>query len=156
GTMASLASMDAVQEFSVQTSTYAPELGRQPGAQVAIVPRSASDALHGSVYNYLRNSIFDANDFFANRAGLPKPSIRQNDFGFVLGGPVPFAGLHEGARRTFFFTSYEGVRVRQPFVTEPLQVPTVAARNAATGVQRDILNAFPLPTGPDIPSSPGA
>src|SRR5206468_10916174 len=56
----------------------------------------------------------------------------------------------------FFFTSYEGVRLRQPVVTEPLEVPTITARNAATGVLRDLLNAFPLPTGADIAGSPGA
>lgn len=156
GTTTSLASVDAVQEFSIQTSTYAPEFGRQPGAQISIVTRSGTNALHGQVFNYLRNSIFDANNFFANRNSLGKPAIRQNDFGFVLGGPVAFSGLQSGRRRTFFFTSYEGVRLRQPFVTEPLQVPSIAARNAATGVLRDVLNAFPLPTGADVPGSPGA
>jgi hypothetical protein len=156
GTTTSLASVDTVQEFGVQTSTYAPEFGRQPGAQISIVTRSGTDAIHGSVFNYLRNSVFDANNFFANRNALPKPGIRQNDFGFVLGGPVVLPRLYSGRRRTFFFTSYEGVRVRQPTVTSPLQVPTVAARNAATGTLRDILNAFPLPNGAEIAESPGA
>jgi outer membrane receptor protein involved in Fe transport len=156
GTTTSLASVDAVQEFSVQTSTYAPEFGRQPGAQVSIVTRSGTDTFHGSLYNYLRNSVFDANNFFANRNSLPKPGIRQNDFGFVFGGPVVLPSLYNGRQRTFFFTSYEGVRLRQPIVSMPLQVPTVAARNEAAGVMRDILNAFPLPTGADIPESPGA
>ena len=156
GTTATLASMDAVREFAIQTSTSAPEFGRQPGAQVSIVTRSGTDALHGTVFNYLRNSMFDANNFFANRSNLPKPGIRQNDFGFVLGGPVVFPGFRNEPRKTFFFASYEGARVRQPSVTEQLQVPTVAARNAATGSMRDILNAFPLPTGSDVPGSPGA
>ena len=156
GTTSSLASMDAVREFSIQTSTYAPEFGRQPGAQVAIVTRSGGESLHGSVFNYLRNSLFDANNFFANRSGLSKPGIRQNDFGFVLGGPLPLPGVDNEPHRTFFFASYEGVRLRQPVVTEQLEVPTIAARNSATGVMRDILNAFPLPTGGDIADSPGA
>jgi carboxypeptidase family protein/TonB-dependent receptor-like protein len=156
GTTTSLASVDAVQEFSIQTSTYAPEFGRQPGAQVSIVTRAGTDVLHGNVFNYLRNSVFEANNFFANRNGLSKPAIRQNDFGFVLGGPMPFSGLRDGLRRTFFFASYEGVRLRQPVVTDPLQVPTIAARNAASGVLKDILNSFPLPTDPEIAGSPGA
>src|SRR5262245_45595553 len=63
GTTTSLASVDTVQEFSIQTSTYAPEFGRQPGAQVSIVTRSGTDSFHGSVFNYLRNSLFDANNF---------------------------------------------------------------------------------------------
>jgi outer membrane receptor protein involved in Fe transport len=145
-----------MREFGIQTSTYAPEFGRQPGAQVSIVTRSGTESLHGSVFNYLRNSLFDANDFFANRNGLPKPGIRQNDFGFVLGGPLPLPGLDNAPDRTFFFASYEGVRLRQPVVTQPLEVPSIAARNAATGVMRDLLNAFPEPTGGDIPGSPGA
>ena len=156
GTTTSLVSIDAVREFSIQTSTYAPEFGRQPGAQVAIVTRSGTESFHGSVFNHFRNSLFDANNFFANRSGLPKPGIRQNDFGFVLGGPLILPGYRNQPRRTFFFASYEGVRLRQPFVTEQLQVPSVAARNAATGVLRDILNAFPLPTGPDVAGAPGA
>lgn len=156
GTTASLASMDAVREFAIQTSTYAPEFGRQPCAQVSIVTRSGTDVLHGSVFNYLRNSVFDANNYFANLNGLPKPGLRQNDFGFVLGGPLVLPGFRNEPRRTFFFASYEGVRVRQPGVTEQLHVPTVDARNAATGVMRDILNAFPLPTGSDVAGSQGA
>jgi outer membrane receptor protein involved in Fe transport len=156
GTTTSLASIDAVREFSIQTSTYSPEFGRQPGAQVAIVTRSGTESFHGSLFNHFRNSLFDANNFFANRSGLPKPGIRQNDFGFVVGGPLILPGYRNRPRRTFFFASYEGVRLRQPFVTEQLQVPSIAARNAATGVLRDILNAFPLPTGPDIAGSPGA
>jgi len=155
GTTTSLASVDAVQEFSIQTSTYAPEFGRQPGAQVSIVTRSGANQFHGSGFDYLRNSVFDANNFFANRNGLSKPAIRQNDFGGVAGGPVLVPG-YDGRDRTFFFASYEGVRLRQPFVTEPLQVPSIAARNAATGPLQDVLNAFPLPTGPEIPGSPGA
>lgn len=156
GTTASLASVDAVQEFSIQTSTYAPEFGRQPGGQVSIVTRSGTNTLHGTAFDYLRNSIFDANNFFANRNGLSKPAIRQNDFGGVFGGPLTIPKLYDGKDRTFFFASYEGVQLRQPFVTEPLQVPTIAARNAATGPLKDILNAFPLPTGADIPGAPGA
>lgn len=153
----SLASVDAVQEFAIQTSTYAPEFGRQPGAQVQIVTRSGTNRLHGGVFDYLRNAVFDANNFFANAAGLERPAVKQNDFGFTLGGPVLLPRFGEGGpafydRRdqTFFFVSYEGLRLRQPFVTVPLRVPTLAARRAASGVLSDLLNAFPLPTGPDI------
>jgi len=153
GTWTSLASLDAIRELSVQTSTYGPEFGRQPGAQISMVTRSGTNAFHGGVFNYLRNSVFDANNWFANRSGLDKPAVKQNDFGGMLGGPVRFPGFRNDPARTFFFVSYEGVRVRQPVVTEQLEVPSTEARNNATGVIRDILNAFPLPTSNDVAGS---
>lgn len=156
GTTTSLASVDAVQEFSIQTSTYAPEFGRQPGGQVSIVTRSGTNSFHGSAYDYLRNSTLDANNYFANANGLAKPAERQNDFGATLGGPVSIPNLYHGTDRTFFFFSYEGVRVRQPSVTAPLQVPSLNARQTATSVLRDLLNAFPLPTGATFANDPTA
>ena len=164
GSTASLASVDAVQEFSIQTSTYAPEFGRQPGGQVSLVTRSGTNEFHGSLFDYVRNEIFDANNFFANANGLRRPPVKQNDFGGVIGGPVYLPRFGEGGRalyngrnRTFFFFSYEGVRLRQPFVTEPLEVPSLAARaNATNPVIRDLLNAFPLPTGAAFANNPNA
>lgn len=162
GSTASLASVDAVQEFSIQTSTYAPEFGRQPGAQIQLVTRSGTNDFHGSLFNYLRNDKLDANNFFANANNLARPPIRQNDFGGVFGGPLRlpksvFGPLgYDGRNQSFFFFSYEGVRLRTPFVTVPLQVPSLAARQSATGVLRDILNAFPLPTGPAFANAPDA
>lgn len=157
----SLASVDAVQEFAIQTSTYASEFGRQPGAQVQIVTRSGTNRLTGSVFNYLRNAVFDANNFFANANNLERPALKQNDFGFTVGGPVFLPRFGEGRRalldgrdHTFFFVSYEGLRLRQPVVTVPLRVPSLAARGAATGVLKDLLNAFPLPTGPALSDAP--
>jgi hypothetical protein len=156
-----LVSVDALQEFAIQTSTYAPEFGRQPGAQVSIVTRSGTNQLHGSLFEYLRNDIFDANDYFANLNGFAKPALRQNDFGFTIGGPVflPKFGsdrdrFFDGRNRTFFFVSYEGLRLRQPVVTAPIQVPSLSARQQATGFARDILNAFPLPTSPALADDP--
>jgi hypothetical protein len=161
GTTSSLASVDAVQEFSIQTSTYAPEFGRQPGAQVSLVTRSGTNQYRGSVFDYLRNDKFDANNFFANANGLPRQPLRQNDFGGTFSGPLPFLNFGEGApifssgkNRTFFFFSYEGLRLRQPFVTDTLEVPSVSARNRATGVLRDLLNALPLPNRPVPPGDP--
>ncbi|MCI0387324.1 MAG: hypothetical protein MOB07_00930 [Acidobacteria bacterium] len=148
--------------FSIQTSTYAPEFGRQPGAQVQLVTRSGTNEFHGSLFNYLRADKLDANNFFANAGNLPRPPIRQNDVGGVLGGPVrlpkrvfgPFG--YEGRKRTFFFFSYEGVRLRTPFMTLPLQVPSLVARQNAIGALRDVLNSFPLPTGPAFANAPNA
>src|SRR5260370_12976221 len=84
----SLVSVDALQEFRIQTSTYAPEFGRTPGGQISIVTRSGTNGWHGTAFDYLRNNIFDANDWFANSARLPKPEERQNDFGGTFSGPI--------------------------------------------------------------------
>ncbi|MEP7039839.1 MAG: TonB-dependent receptor, partial [Acidobacteriota bacterium] len=153
GTTSSLASVDAVQEFSIQTSTYAPEFGRQPGAQISLVTRSGTNEYHGSVFDYVRNDVFDANNFFDNANSFEKQALRQNDFGGTFGGPLPFLNFGEGVPvynsgkdRTFFFLSYEGLRLRSPGRTDnDLEVPTATVRNNATGVLRDILHAFPLP-----------
>lgn len=163
GTTTSLASVDAVQEFGIQTSSYAPEFGRQPGGQISIVTRSGTNDLHGSAFDYLRNSALDATNFFANAGGLQKPAERQNEFGFTIGGPVvlPLFGAsgkkyYDGRDHTFFFVSYEGVRLRQPAVTAPLQVPSLEARQNATGALKDILDAFPLATGATFANDPTA
>jgi hypothetical protein len=154
GTSSSLASVDAVQEFSIQTSTYAAEYGRQPGAQVAIVTRSGTNNLHGSAFDYLRNDKFDANSWFGNYNGLARPALRQNDFGFTLGGPVFVPKLYDGRNRTFFFVSYEGLRLIRPVISSPSQVPSLAARERATGVLKSILEAYPLPVAAPLANAP--
>lgn len=132
GSTSALASVDAVQEFTIQTSTYAPEYGRQPGAQVAIVTRSGTNSLHGSAFNYLRNDKLDANSWFGNFNRLKRPALRQNDFGFTMGGPAFIPRLYDGRNRTFFFFSYEGLRLIQPVISVPSRVPSLAAREQAT------------------------
>ncbi len=73
--------MEAMQEFAIQTSTYAPEFGRQPGGQISIVTRSGANEFHGSLFEYFRNDKLDANNWFANANNLPRNALRQNDFG---------------------------------------------------------------------------
>ena len=120
----SLVSVDALQEFRIQTSTYAPEFGRTPGGQISIVTRSGTNQFHGTVFDYLRNDVLDANDWFADSAtASPKAEERQNDFGGTFGGPI----LKD---RTFFFFSYEGLRLRLPQVTLS-NVPDLNARQTA-------------------------
>jgi Carboxypeptidase regulatory-like domain/TonB dependent receptor len=138
----SLVSVDALQEFRIQTSTYAPEFGRTPGAQISVVTRSGTNDLHGTLFDYLRNDVFDANDWFADSEGLPKPKEHQNDFGGTFSGPV----LKD---RTFFFFSYEGLRLRLPEVGLTT-VPDLAARQAAVPAMQAFLNAFPLPNATDL------
>jgi hypothetical protein len=138
----SLVSVDALQEFRIQTSTFAPEFGRTPGGQISIATRSGTDQFHGSLFDYFRNDVLDANDWFANNKGLPKPEERQNDFGGTVGGPI-LKG------RTFFFFSYEGLRLRLP-QTALTTVPDVNARQTALPALRPYLNAFPLPNGRNV------
>jgi hypothetical protein len=103
----SLVSVDALQEFRIQTSTFAPEFGRMPGGQISILTRSGTNQFHGTAFDYLRNDLFDANDWFAASKGQPKPEERQNDFGGTFSGPI-------AKGRSFFFFSYEGLRLRLP------------------------------------------
>jgi hypothetical protein len=137
----SLISVDAMQEFRIQTSSYAPEFGRSPGGQISIVTRSGTNWFHGTVFDYLRNDVFDANNWFADNAGEPKPKERQNDFGGTLSGPIL-------KNRTFFFFSYEGLRLRLP-QTLLTTVPDLTARQNASPALQPFFNAFPRPNGPD-------
>jgi hypothetical protein len=137
-----LVSVDAMQEFRIQTSTFAPEYGRTPGGQISIVTRSGSNQFHGTAFDYLRNDIFDANDWFADNAGLPKSEERQNDFGGTLQGPI----IRD---RTFFFFSYEGLRLRLP-QTGLTVVPDLNSRQSASPAMQPFLNAFPRPNGPEL------
>jgi hypothetical protein len=150
----SLVSVDAMQEFKIQTSTFAPEFGRTPGAQISIATRSGGNDFHGTVFDYFRNEKLDANDWFANSRRQRRAALRQNDFGGVVGGPLhlPRFGeggpaYYDGANRTFFFFSYEGLRLRQP-ATQVTLVPSVASRLAALPSRRPYLNAYPIPNGP--------
>jgi len=142
-----LVSVEALEEFHVQTSGAAPEYGRMPGAQIVILTRSGTNQYHGALFDFFRNDAMDANDWFANANNLLKPELRQNDFGGVLGGPVRVPKLYNGHDRTFFFFSYEGLRLRQPEVLST-DVPSLAARQSACAACQPFLNAFPLPNRP--------
>jgi hypothetical protein len=142
GGLNNLVSVDALQEFRILTSTYAPEFGRSPGAQVSLLTRSGSNQFHGTLFDYFRNDALDANDWFVNKLGLNKSPLRQNDFGGVFGGPIK-------KDRIFFFFSYEGLRLRLPQVGIT-QVPSVSTRQQVPQPLRPFLNAFPLPNGRDF------
>lgn len=147
-----LVSLDAMQEFKVQTSTFAPEFGRTPGGQISIVTRSGTNQIHGDVFDYFRNNDLDANDWFLNARGAAHPSERQNDFGGVLGGPVRKDKL-------FLFGSYEGLRLTVPAQVNTY-VPSLCARGEgpcpsgstpAAAAIIPYMNAFPLPTPAGCP-----
>jgi hypothetical protein len=107
-----------------------------------VVTKSGTNTFHGTAFEYFRNDKLDANDWFANRNALARPELRQNDFGDVLGGPIK-------KDRLFFFGSYEGLRVRQPHIANAY-VPSLASRQKASAAVQPLLNAFPLPNGPDL------
>jgi hypothetical protein len=139
GGTSSLVSVDALQEFRIQTSGFAPEYGRTPGGQVVIETRSGTNDFHGDLFDYFRNDVLDASDWFNGAVSppIPKAKDRQNDFGGVLGGPI-----YRG--KTFFFVSYEGLRLRQPQTTTVV-VPSLATRSSAISAAAPYLNAYPLP-----------
>jgi Carboxypeptidase regulatory-like domain len=137
-----LVSVDALQEFRIQTSSYAPEFGRMPGGQVSLVTRSGTNAFHGSVFEYYRNDALDANDWFANRNHLPKAKLRQHDLGGVLGGPIV-------SNKTFFFASYERLQLELPQV-KVVNVPSMAVRQMVPAAARGMFNAYPTPNGRDF------
>ena len=145
GATHNLVSLDDMQEFKLGTSTTSAAFGRAVGGQLQIVTRSGSNEFHGALFDYFRNEVLDANDWFANAAGFPRAPLRHNDFGGALGGPIV-------KDRTFFFFSYEGLRLRQPAVGR-IEVPSLSARQAATGAVQHLLSAFPLPNGPEDPAT---
>jgi len=113
---------DAIQEFKVQTSTYDASYGRNPGANVNVVTKSGSNAFHGSLFEFFRNSDLNARDFFYNRdvpASSKVPQVlKQNQFGGSFGGPIKKDKL-------FFFGSYQGTRQRNGIAAGGSATPTL-------------------------------
>jgi hypothetical protein len=148
GGTSSLVSVEALQEFRIETSSFAPEFGRSPGGQVMLTTRAGTNDFHGGVYEYFRNTVMDANDWFSAARIPPSPKAPEhhNDFGGYLGGPV-------WKDKTFFFLSYEGARLEQP-QSQVIQVPSLFARMQASATLLPFLNAYPQPNGQ--PTSPTA
>jgi hypothetical protein len=117
-------SVDAIQEFKVQTNAYSAEFSRGNGAVVNVSIKSGTNALHGAAWEFFRNDALDASNYFATT----KPEFRQNQFGGALGGPVFLPHIYDGKNRTFFFVDYEGLRIREG-LTYTGVVPTVAQRS---------------------------
>lgn len=149
-----LVSVDAMQEFRIQTSSYAAEFGRSPGGQISIVTKSGTNNWHGNAFDYLRNDDFDARDYF-NQVPATKPPLRQNDFGGTLGGPI-------WKNKTFLFFSYEGLRLLQPQTTTGhFFIPAARVPCPLSGpmpplcispMWQPIVNADPIPNGPVDPN----
>ncbi|MBZ5600917.1 MAG: TonB-dependent receptor [Acidobacteriia bacterium] len=101
---------DTIAEFKVQTGLYDASSGRSAGANVDIISKTGTNQLHGTAWEFLRNDDFNANTFFLNRNGQPRPVLKQNQYGFVLGGPIR-------KDKTFFFGSYQGTQQRNGLST---------------------------------------
>jgi hypothetical protein len=158
GTSGQLLGVEAVREFNVITDTYSASYGKRQGGQVSIVTASGTNTLHGSVYEFLRNSFFDARNYF-DPARIPE--FQRNNFGASLGGPIKKDKL-------FLFANYEGYR-QNLGVTDVTLVPDNNARNglvpnATTGVLTPVvlgsgvaglLNLWPVQNGPELLSSTG-
>src|SRR5581483_8638156 len=142
GSLDGLVSKDALEEMRVQTSSTAAAFGRLPGAQISLNSRSGSNESHGSALFDFRNEAFDSNNWFANAQGAGQSPSRLYDFEGTLGGPIR-------RNRTFFFASYEGMRITQPLVWQQ-PTPTLDARDAAPTWVQPLLNLFPVPNGADL------
>ncbi len=147
GASGQLLGVDAVREFQVVTDAYGADYGKRPGAQVNIVTASGTNALHGSLYEFLRNSDFDARNFFDQGA---IPHFSRNDFGGALGGPIR-------RDKTFFFFNYEGFR-QHLGLSDVTFVPDNNARNGIVGTTTVGVNAsvapllalWPVANGPEL------
>lgn len=137
-------SVEAVREFKIQTNLFQAEQGRNPGATINVITKSGSNAFHGSVYEFLRNTQLDAKNFFA-KPGAPKAQYQQNQFGASIGGPILRS-------RLFFFADYEGYRKRQGTFASVNTVPTVAMRNGDFSAVRPVYNPFSVRPAPGTAS----
>src|SRR5215472_2754983 len=107
-------SVDELQEFKIQTNTFSPQYGWSMGNAVNVVTKSGASHIHGGAFEFLRNGHLDANNFFANRAGIARPLVHRDQFGFNLGGPLWIPGLYRQRNKTFIFGSFEGLRQQTP------------------------------------------
>ncbi len=126
---------DTIQEFKLQNGLYSSQYGFGSG-QVNVAIKSGTNQLHGEAYDFLENSAFQpknpVNTYLKSKVagftGFPNPPMRQNQFGFQLGGPVWFPKIYNGKNRTFWFASYEGGRLRQTLAAQQFQVPSAQER----------------------------
>jgi Carboxypeptidase regulatory-like domain len=139
GTSGQLLGIEGIREFNVATDTYSAEYGKRDGAQISIVTTGGTNQLHGSVFEFARNSFFDARNYFD---GKRIPEFQRNNFGAALGGPLR-------KDKIFLFGNYEGYRqnLGQSIVT---LVPDAASRAKAVAAVQPLLNLWPVANGPEV------
>jgi hypothetical protein len=128
-TLLAYPSVDAISEVQTLRGTYEAEYGRSASGQINVVTRSGTNAFHGGAYEFFRNDVFNANNYFnKNTALVARPKLRYNDFGFTFGGPVEIPHFYNGKDKTFFFYSQEFRRVVN-YASANAYVPTSDERN---------------------------
>src|SRR5438445_5088955 len=145
GVSGQLLGVDAVREFAIVKDSYGAEYGKRPGAQVNIVTASGTNQLHGNVYEFLRNSAFDARNFF-DHGNIPE--FQRNEFGGSLGGPLR-------KDKAFLFGNYEGFR-QNLGLSDLTLVPDAATRASAVASIQALLALWPMANGPELLTSTGA
>ncbi len=119
--------VDSVEEFSVQTNSLSAEYGRFGGGVINLVTKSGTNEFHGSLFEFARNGVLNANDFFANRAGHARPASQVNQYGGTIGGPIDIPKVYDGHNRSFFFFGFQGTnQVNAAIATDT--VPLAAFR----------------------------
>ena len=133
-----LPSIDAIQEFKVETNNLSAEYGRSSGGSINIQTRSGGNAYHGSLYEFGQSELFNANSWDNNRRGSPLGSYQQHQFGGTIGGPVVLPKIYDGHNRTFFFFNFDGFRQYQEGSLRFATVPTALERQGDFSKSLDI------------------
>ena len=131
---------DAIQEFKLQTGDFSAEFGHSTGGIVNASIKSGSNKISGDLWEYVRNTAFNANDYFAKQQGISRPAYHQNQFGGTVGGPVWIPKIYDGRNKTFFFFDYQGTRIVTPSSYQEY-VPTANIRNSNFLDYRDYFTA---------------
>ena len=139
GTTSIVPPPDAIQEFNLQTGNLSAAFGHSTGSVVNAVIKSGTDGFHGDLWEYIRNNIFNANDYFANQRGTPRPPYHEHQFGGTVGGPVRIPGTKAGLSKTFFFFDTQRVRLLSP-VSYNSTVPTGAMQSSGFTNLQDLIN----------------
>jgi hypothetical protein len=153
--VSAIPSIEGIQEFRVQTNAYSAEYGRSGGGVISLVSKSGTNELHGSAFEFLRNSVLDANSWQANRAGINLASFKRNQYGFSIGGPLVIPKVYNGRNKTFFFHLFEGTRLSAAR-TAQYTVPTELERLGdfsdtyiANGQRKQVFDPFSTRPDPD-------
>jgi hypothetical protein len=138
---------EAIAEFKVLTSNYGAQYGRNGSGTIEVETKSGTQSFHGSAFEYLRNDMFNANEYFNNAAGIPRPPYKKHDFGYTVGGPVYIPHHYNSDKqKTFFFWSQEWRREKNPATISPINVPSLAER------QGNFSDVCPGPDCPNVPN----
>ncbi|MBM3737649.1 MAG: hypothetical protein FJW39_17860 [Acidobacteria bacterium] len=152
-----LPTVEGVEEFRIQTNSYSAEYGRSGGGVLTIATKSGTNEFHGTLFDFLRNSRMDANNYFANAAGRRLGTFQRNEFGGSVGGPIRIPKLYDGRNRTFFFNAFEGRRQRSQILAQ-FSLPTDAQLGGdfsqtlnAAGQLRQVYDPFTTAADPARP-----